>query len=80
MTRALALVRAARKKLADGEDLSIDDLAELTKETTMTHEATPEEMKSIFDPISEKYFTAEERATLSSKKFDQADISRQWSR
>ena len=78
MTRALALVRAARKKLADGEDLSIDDLAELTKETTMTHEATPEEMKAIFDPISEKYFSADERTALSAKKFDQADISRQW--
>jgi DNA-binding transcriptional MerR regulator len=78
VTRALALVRAARKKLAAGEDLSIDDLAELTRETTMTHEATPEEMKTIFDPISEKYFSAEERAALSAKKFDPADISRQW--
>jgi MerR family transcriptional regulator, thiopeptide resistance regulator len=78
VTRALTLVRAARKKLASGEDLSIDDLAELTKETTMTREATPEEMKTIFDPISEKYFSADERAALSAKKFDQADISRQW--
>jgi len=78
VTKALALVRAARKKLADGKDLSIDDLTQLTKETTMTHEATPAEMKSIFDPISEKYFSEEERAALSAKKFDQADISRQW--
>jgi len=78
VTRALALVRAARGKLAAGEDLSIDDLTELTKETTMTREATPEEMKAIFDPISEKYFSEDERTALSAKKFDQADISRQW--
>ncbi|HTW36657.1 MAG TPA: MerR family transcriptional regulator [Rhizomicrobium sp.] len=78
VTRALTLVRAARRKLADGEDLSIDDLTALTRETTMTHEATPEEMKALFDPISEKYFSAEERAALSAKKFDQAEVSRQW--
>ena len=78
VTRALALVRAARAKLAAGEDLSIDDLTELTKETTMTREATPDEMKAIFDPISEKYFSEDERAALSAKKFDQADVSRQW--
>jgi len=78
VAHALTLVRAARKKLADGEVLSIDDLAQLTKETTMTREATPEEMKAIFDPISEKYFSEEERAALSAKKFDQAEASRQW--
>ena len=78
LSKVLALVRAARGKLASGEDLSIDDLAELTKETTMANQASPEEMKTIFDPISEKYFSADERAALSAKKFDQADVSRRW--
>jgi MerR family transcriptional regulator, thiopeptide resistance regulator len=76
--RALSLVRAARGKLAAGEDLSIDDLTQLTKETTMTREASPEDMKAIFDPISEKYFSEDERAALTARKFDQADVSRRW--
>ncbi len=78
VTHALALVRAARAKLAAGEDLSIDDLANLTRETTMTNKATQEEMKAIFDPISDKYFSEDERKALLAKEFDQAEIGRQW--
>jgi DNA-binding transcriptional MerR regulator len=76
--RALELVRAARARLASGQTLSIDDLATLTKETTMTNKATPEEMKEIFDPISAKYFTPEESRALTSRKFDQEAVGRQW--
>lgn len=75
---ALALVRAARAKLAGGEALSIDDLTTLTTETTMTAKATDDEKKAIFDPISAKYFSAEERAALSQRKYDQADVSQRW--
>lgn len=78
LSHALALVRVARRKLAAGEDLSIDDLAQLTRETTMTGRATPEELKAIFDPISEKYFSEAERVALTAKKFDQAEVSRRW--
>ena len=79
MERALKLVRAARGKLAQGECLSIDDLTTLATETTMTTKATPEEMKAILDPISDKYFTPEEKAALSrGKVFDQPDISARW--
>ncbi len=77
--RALMLVRAARAKLAQGGSLSIDDLTTLATETTMTTKATPEEMTAIFDPISDKYFTPEEKAALSRAKiFDQADASARW--
>ena len=75
---ALELVRAARKRLAQGLELSIDDLATLTKETTMTRKATPEEMKAIFDPISAKYFSPEEAQALSARKFDQEAVGREW--
>lgn len=78
VSHALELVRAARKKLADGAALSIDDLTQLTKETTMSTKATPAEMKAIFDPISAKYFTPEENAALSRRKFDQEAVSHQW--
>src|SRR6185312_8759781 len=45
VAKALQIVRAARAKLATGAALSVDDLTHLTKETTMTNKATPEEMK-----------------------------------
>src|ERR1700712_159354 len=38
--RGLALVRAARAKLKSGQVLSIDDLATLSKETSMTSKLT----------------------------------------
>jgi DNA-binding transcriptional MerR regulator len=78
VSRALELVRAARAKLDAGDDLSVDDLAELTKETTMTREATPEELKAIFDPLTKKHFEDDKRTALSAKKFDQVEISRRW--
>jgi DNA-binding transcriptional MerR regulator len=76
--RALALIRTARAKLAEGQTLSIDDLTTLTKETTMSGKATPDELKKIFDPISAKYFTPEEQAALTARKFDQSSASESW--
>jgi len=78
VAKALALVRAARAKIADGSTLSVDDLTRLTKETTMTNKATPEEMKAIFDPLSARHFTPEEQAALRRRSFDQAEASRNW--
>ena len=78
LDHALALVRQARAMLAAGQALSIDDLATLTKETTMTGKASDEEMKAIFDPLTEKHFTAAERAALQQRSFDQAEASKSW--
>ena len=76
--RALSLVRDARAKLAHGTALSIDDLIQLTKETTMTTREQHEEMKAIFDPLVEKHFTEAERAELGVRAYDQAEASRAW--
>jgi DNA-binding transcriptional MerR regulator len=78
VAKALEIVRTARAKLLSGQDLSVDDLAILTKETTMTKKASDEEMKAIFDPLAEKHFTAEEHATLTQRSFDQAEVSKNW--
>lgn len=78
VSHALALVRAARRKLANGETLSIDDLTQLTKETTMTRKATDEEMKAIFDPLTAKHFTPEQLAELGKRPTDQAEATREW--
>lgn len=77
---AIALVRAARARLAKHETLTIGDLATLTTETTMTTKATPEEMKAIFDPLIEKHYDSKQLDALKARggAFDQAAITRQW--
>jgi hypothetical protein len=54
---ALSLIRAARARLAKGERLSVDDLANLTTETTMTGKVSPDELETIFKPLVDKHFT-----------------------
>jgi DNA-binding transcriptional MerR regulator len=76
--RALVLVRMARARLARGETLSVDDLATLTMETTMSNKPTGEEWKEIFDPLIAKHFASETKAALAQRPFDQETITRQW--
>jgi DNA-binding transcriptional MerR regulator len=75
---ALKLVRAARAKLDAGEDLSIDDLATLTKETTMAAKPSQQEMKTLFDPFVEKHFSQSEIAEKAKLSFDQDQSTREW--
>ena len=77
---ALRLVRAARAKLTRGEALTIDDLATLTLETTMTAKPSKEELKKIFDPLIAKHYAPEDIAALRARAggFDPAEIERQW--
>ncbi|GAA0536176.1 DNA-binding transcriptional MerR regulator [Rhizomicrobium palustre] len=75
---ALELVRAARAKLATGQDLSVDDLSNLTTETTMTAKPTAEELNALFDPISAKHFSPEELAEIKQRKFDQNAATQRW--
>jgi len=76
--RALGLVRVARRKLADGKALSLDELITLTKETTVTTREQHEEMKALFDPIMERYFSEDDRRVLGQRAFDQQVASRGW--
>lgn len=76
--RALALVRAARAKLAKGQALSVDDLATLTTETTMTGKPSDDAMKALFEPIIARHFTPEERAALARKKHDNPEAVAAW--
>lgn len=76
--RALALVRAARTKLAKGEALSIDDLATLTKETTMSTKPTQADMKKLFDPHVAKHFSQAEIEETAKRDFDQEKAGAEW--
>jgi DNA-binding transcriptional MerR regulator len=59
--RGLRLLASARRRLAWGEALSMDDLTQLTRETTMTdNRMDPEEYKRVFGPLAAKHFTPEE--------------------
>ena len=73
IARALALIRAARAKLKTGQALSIDDLATLSKETSMTSKLTrPTLFHPALVPHQHKYFRPEEIDALASQEgFDQ---------
>lgn len=77
VTRALALLRAARDKLATGAALSVDDLTNLNTETVMPT-LTDEERYKLMKPISDKYFTVEDAEKLRQRKYDQPAITAQW--
>jgi DNA-binding transcriptional MerR regulator len=68
ITRALALIRKARAQLKAGQSLSIDDLATLSKETSMTSKLTrPTLFHPALVPHQHKYFSTEEIEALSSR-------------
>jgi DNA-binding transcriptional MerR regulator len=61
--RGLRLLARARRRLRSGETLSMDDLSQLTRETTMTdNRMDPEEYKRVFGPLAAKHFTPEDEA------------------
>ena len=73
ITKALALVRAARGKLKSGQALSIDDLANLAKETSMASKLTRQTyFHPALVPHQHKYFTPEEIEAFANREgFDQ---------
>lgn len=77
LSHALTLVRAARARLAAGDRLSVDDLANLTTETTMT-KPKPDDLKATMDRIVNRHFTAEDRAELAKISFDQDAVTQAW--
>lgn len=84
--QALALLRAARARLAAGGTLSLDDLTTLTRETTMNKPMTDDEWSQVFDPHARKHFTPEEMEAMGARKrqmaeaggWDQAGFQRAW--
>ena len=80
IARALALIRKARAKLKTGQPLSIDDLATLSKETSMPSKLTrPTLFHPAFVPHQHKYFRPEELDALASQEgFDQEKDIAEW--
>ena len=77
----LALLSAARKKLARDGALSPDDLTQLTRETVMTEKLSEQEMAAVFQPLADKHFTPAEQAALTQDRegeVDHARYPREW--
>jgi DNA-binding transcriptional MerR regulator len=76
---ALASVEAARKRLAGGADLTLDDLVHLTRTTAMTMKSD-EALAAALQPAVDRHFSAEEQQRLSDNApyFDQEQVSREW--
>lgn len=58
----LELLAEARRRIATGQSLSLDDLTRLTRETTMDKDLNKDEWRDIFEPLLERHYTPEERA------------------
>lgn len=83
LENALELIAAARRRLGLGEALSIDDLATLTKETTMNGPLSDDDARALFEPLSEKHFSEAERAELKARNFgldEQSQADTEWAR
>lgn len=59
--RGLELLAEARRRIATGQPLSLDDLTRLTRETTMSTDLSKDEWGEIFEPLLERHYTPEER-------------------
>ncbi len=59
----LELLAEARRRIAAGQSLSLDDLTRLTRETTMSEDLSKDEWRDIFEPLLERHYTPEERAS-----------------
>ena len=44
----------------------------------MTGKATLEDMRDVLEPITQRHYTAADRAALAARPYDQAEIGRQW--
>ena len=77
LSQALVLVQKAQAKLADGHALSIDDLANLSKETVMPRPSV-RELAKMLTPFASQHISAEEKAAMKAKVPNREQIARDW--
>lgn len=77
LARALELVKAARAKLAVGQSLSIDDLANLNKETVVT-KLNAKEFGKILEPFADRHISPEQKAAFKAQIPDRAQVAKDW--
>ena len=77
LSQALTLVRQAQAKLAGGQALSIDDLANLSKETVMIRPSAKEFSKMLM-PFADRHISAEEKAAMRAMVIDRERVAMDW--
>jgi len=79
LSQALVLVQKAQAKLADGQALSIDDLANLSKETGISRPSA-KELSRMLMPFADRHISLEERAAMRAKviDIDREQVARDW--
>lgn len=76
--RALGLLLSAKQKLENGDQLSSDDLLNLTKETVMSDQISENEASGIIQDLYEKHITPEERERLQANGYHPMAASAVW--
>jgi hypothetical protein len=71
-------VQQAQAKLAGGQALSIDDLANLTKETVMTTPPDVKQMGLLLKPFAERHLSEDDKAAMKAKLIDRDQAVRDW--
>ena len=77
LSQALGLVQQAQAKLAGGQALSIDDLANLSKETVVTR-PNVKELDKMLTPFADRHISPEEKAALKAQVPDHEQVARDW--
>jgi DNA-binding transcriptional MerR regulator len=77
VTRALALLRSARAKLATGAALSIDDLTNLTQETVMPP-LSAKEMNRLITPFADRHISSAEKEVIKANVPDREQMARDY--
>ena len=75
--KAIGLVRDARARIADGVDLSSDDLMDLTRRTKMT-DSRQEDVAAAYEKVAAKHLSPEERAVLAANGAQGMDQDDGW--
>ncbi len=66
--KGLALIAAARVRLKSGEPFSVDDFANLIRETIMSGKPDKSVWQDIIEPIAQRHYTPEEYELILQKK------------
>jgi len=77
LSQALDLVQQAQAKLAGGQALSIDDLANLSRETVVTRPSA-EELSRMLMPFAERHISPSEKAAMKAKVANREQVARDW--
>ncbi len=75
--KAIGLVRNARARIADGFNLSSDDLMDLTRRTIMT-DAHPDDVSAAYEKIAARHLSPVDRAVLAANGAQGMDKDDGW--